>query len=65
MLNYPGMFYGNRIGGLTGVFAPVPKEIKSGGDNMLQGLVQSREPYIAECEGKNEFSLANRYCCRK
>lgn len=56
LLNYPGMYlYGNRIGGLTGVFAPVPKEIKSGGHNMLQGLVQSREPYIAECEGKTNF----------
>ena len=56
LLNYPGMYlYGNGSGALTGVFAPVPREIKPGGHNMLQGLVQSREPYIAVCEGKTNF----------
>lgn len=56
LLDYPGMYlHGNGSGGLAGVFAPVPKKIKPGGHNMLQGLVQSREPYIAVCEGKTNF----------
>ena len=56
LLNYPGMYlHGNGSGGMTGVFAPVPREIKTGGHNMLQGLVQTREPYIAVCEGKTNF----------
>jgi alpha-glucosidase len=57
LLNYPGMFLykGDMKNGLKGVFAPYPKEIKQGGHNLLQGVVQSRESYIARCEGKTQF----------
>ncbi|MGC3979449.1 MAG: glycoside hydrolase family 97 protein [Paludibacteraceae bacterium] len=57
LLNYPGMFLNNNSGGngLYGVFAAYPKEIVQGGYNMLQGIVQSREPYIAKCAGNTSF----------
>jgi alpha-glucosidase len=57
LLNYPGMFLykGDTENSLKGVFAPYPKEIRQGGHNLLQGVVQSREPYIARCEGKTQF----------
>lgn len=49
--NYPGMYLSNDAGqqALTAKFAPVPDEIQQGGHNMLQGLVKTRKPYIAEC----------------
>ena len=51
LLNYPGMYLYNPDGGtgLHGVFAGVPDKIEQGGHNMLQGLVKSTKPYIAEC----------------
>ena len=51
LMNYPGMYLHNPDGGrsLNGVFAPVPDKIEQGGHNMLQGVVKSRKPYIAEC----------------
>lgn len=51
LLDYPGMYLNNPDGGtsLRGVFAPVPDEVIQGGHNMLQGVVRSRKPYIAEC----------------
>jgi len=57
LLNYPGMYLykGESDKGLKGVFAPYPKEIKQGGHNMLQGEVQSREPFIAKQEGICNF----------
>ena len=57
LLNYPGMYLHNPDGGkvLKGVWAPYPKEIKQGGHNMLQGLVQSREDYIAKASGAAAF----------
>jgi len=57
LLNYPGMYLykGNSDKGLKGVFAPYPKEITQGGHNMLQGEVQSREPFIAKQGGKCNF----------
>ena len=57
LLNYPGMFLYNDDGdtALEGVFAPYPKEIEQGGHNMLQGLVKSRESYIAKAGPKEEF----------
>ncbi|MDR2805824.1 MAG: glycoside hydrolase family 97 protein [Dysgonamonadaceae bacterium] len=57
LLNYPGMYlYPNDTPhGMKGVFAPYPKEIKQGGHNLLQGEVQSREPFIAKLEGKTNF----------
>lgn len=54
--NYPGMYLnGGRGQALKGVFAPVPKDIEAGGHNMLQGVVKTRQPYIAHCEGARNF----------
>lgn len=57
LTNYPGMYLHNGNGSttLSGVFAPYPKDIKQGGHNMLQGEVQSAEPYIARYNGATNF----------
>ncbi len=57
LTNYPGMYLYNGNGSttLSGVFAPYPKDIKQGGHNMLQGEVQSAEPYIARYNGATNF----------
>lgn len=57
LLNYPGAYLHNDDGSTTlkGVFAKYPKEIKQGGHNMLQGIVESRENYIAKFEGPTVF----------
>jgi alpha-glucosidase len=57
LLNYPGMFLypTHQSNGLKGVFAPYPKETKQGGHNLLQELIQSREPYIAKFDGATQF----------
>lgn len=57
LLNYPGMYLYNADGktSLEGVFAPYPKQITQGGHNMLQGEIQSREPYIAKFDGPTTF----------
>ena len=57
LLNYPGMYLSNEDGDTTleAVFAPYPKEIEQGGHNMLQGLVRSREDYIAKAGPKDAF----------
>ena len=57
LMNYPGMHVYNTDSDtkLEGRFARVPAERKQGGHNMLQMLVQSRKPYIAECEGETQF----------
>jgi len=57
LLNYPGMYLSNEDGdsSLEAVFAPYPKEIEQGGHNMLQGLVKSRESYIAKAGAKEQF----------
>ncbi|MDR1762964.1 MAG: glycoside hydrolase family 97 protein [Dysgonamonadaceae bacterium] len=57
LLHYPGMFLykGDAANSLKGVFAPYPKDIVQGGHNMLQGLVKSRESYIAKANGKTNF----------
>ena len=50
--HYPGMFVSNNKGvtALCGEFAPVPDKVVVGGHNKLQGIVESRKPYIAECK---------------
>ena len=50
--HYPGMFLKNSNGGtlLCGEFAPMPDKVIEGGYNKLQGIVESRKPYIAECK---------------
>jgi len=57
LMDYPGMYLHNSDGSntLKGVFAPYPKMIKQGGHNELQGLVQSREAYIAKYEKGTSF----------
>ena len=57
LMNYPGMYLYNRDedASLEARFAPYPKEVRQGGHNNLQMEVQSREPYIARCEGAEEF----------
>jgi len=57
LLNYPGMYLRNTDGttSLEGVFAPYPKNVENGGHNNLQGIVKSREDFIAKCEGKTLF----------
>lgn len=56
LTDYPGMYLynENQTQSLKGVFAPYPKEIEQGGHNNLQGLVKSRENYIAKyADGEN------------
>ena len=50
--HYPGMFVSNPRGksALYGEFAPMPEKVVVGGHNKLQGIVESRKPYIAECK---------------
>lgn len=57
LLDYPGMFLYNGDGtqSLKGVFARYPKEIEQGGHNKLQGIVKSREDYIAKYDGPTKF----------
>ncbi|MBE6198211.1 MAG: glycoside hydrolase family 97 protein [Rikenellaceae bacterium] len=52
--HYPGMFVSNKKGAtaLRGEFAPMPDRVVVGGHNKLQGIVESRKPYIAECKAK-------------
>lgn len=49
LMDYPGMFLypGNKTNSLSGRYAPYPKTIEQGGHNKLQGLVKSRENYLA------------------
>ena len=55
--DYPGMFLSNRDqdGVIDTEFATVPDVVEQGDYNMLQGVVKSRKPYIAECKGRRTF----------
>ncbi len=57
LTDYPGMYLYNSDADtvLEARFAPYPKEIKQGGHNNLQGLVGSREDYIAAYDGAVSF----------
>ena len=57
LLNYPGMYLSNddKDTRLEAVFAPYPKDIEQGGHNMLQGLVKTRENYIAKAAADESF----------
>ncbi len=57
LIDYPGMYLynGHSESRLEGRFAPYPAEVRQGGHNNLQMEVQSRESYIAKCEGPREF----------
>ncbi len=57
LLNYPGMYLynGNSDTTLETRFAPYPRDIKQGGHNNLQGLVQTHEDYIAKYDTAVSF----------
>lgn len=57
LTDYCGMFLYNGDGDnvIEGRFAAYPKEVRQGGHNNLQGLVDSREDYIASYEGAVSF----------
>ncbi|MBO4467521.1 MAG: glycoside hydrolase family 97 catalytic domain-containing protein [Bacteroidales bacterium] len=57
LLHYPGMYLSNedKDNSLEAVFAPYPREIEQGGRNLLQGIVKSREGYIAQASALEEF----------
>ena len=57
LLNYPGMYLynGNAGNTLSGVYAKYPEQLRQGGHNMLQMLVESRADYIAEFEKGEAF----------
>lgn len=51
LLHYPGMYLQKKEGNtLAAHFAPLPNVEKQGGHNMLEGLVESYYPYIAEVD---------------
>lgn len=49
------LYNGDGSNTLKSVFAPYPKEVEQGGYLNLQGLVKSREPYIAKVSGVTSF----------
>ena len=54
--DYPGLYLNGKGGTvLKGVNAPYPKDVVLGGHNMLQGIVNSRENYIAKAEAGRSF----------
>ena len=55
--DYPGIFLSNsdKDGIIDTEFAPLPDVVEQGDYNMLQGVVMSRKPYIAECNGERTF----------
>ena len=56
LMSYPGMYLHSKgENKLNAHYAPVPDKIKQGGHNMLQGLVESYKPYIAEVSGERSF----------
>ena len=57
LLNYPGMYLANedQDNALEAVFPRYPKEIVQGGHHMLQGMVKSREDYLAEASATEAF----------
>ncbi len=57
LTNYPGMYLSNedKDSKLEAVYAHYPKDIRQGGHNMLQGLVETREDFIAKAAAKEAF----------
>lgn len=57
LLNYPGMYLhnGDKSHSLKAVFAPYPENIKQGGYNNFQKIVESRKDYIAKFSGATDF----------
>ena len=56
LLDYPGMFLrGDGSTALHGTMARYPKDIIQGGHNMLQGVIKSREDFIAKASAGASF----------
>ena len=56
LVSYPGMYLHSKgEGKLNAHYATIPDKIKQGGHNMLQGMVESRKPHIAEISGARSF----------
>ena len=56
LYDYPGMFLNGQGGTtLTGFNAPCPKDVEVGGHNMLQGVIKSRESFIAKARAGQSF----------
>ena len=57
LLDYPGMYLYNNgdASQLDAVYARRPKDLKHGGYNNLQMLIESREDYIASFDGATSF----------
>lgn len=57
LMDYPGLFLyaGDKANSLKGKFATYPKVIEQGGHNNLQGMVKSRENYIAKYNSGTAF----------
>lgn len=57
LLDYPGLYLINDDASTTlrSTHPAYPKEVKQGGHNELQGMIQSREDFIATAKGHTEF----------
>ena len=57
LVHYPGMYLWNedKDNTLGAIFPPYPKEVVQGGHNLLQGVVNSREDYIAKAGSHEAF----------
>ncbi len=57
LLNYPGMYLynGNTGNTLSGVYAKYPEQVRQGGHNMLQMVVESRKDCIAGFDKGESF----------
>ena len=55
LYNYPGMFLYGQGNGMKGVYAGYPGETVIGGHNNLQGIIKSRENYIARAKAGQKF----------
>ena len=54
--DYPGLYLNGKGGTvLKGVNAPYPKDVELGGHNMLQGIVKTREDFIAKATAGRSF----------
>lgn len=57
LLDYPGLYLINEDASTTlkSTHPAYPKEVKQGGHNELQGMIQSREDFIAKAQGHTAF----------
>lgn len=57
LMDYPGLFLysGDKTNSLKGKFATYPKLVEQGGHNNLQGMVKSREDYLAKYNTGTNF----------